>query len=121
MGTTAQQRRIDEARQAIDAALRLLIAALDGGAAAAPPKAPAARAPAIDLDQLPNAALLDLRQVMTLLPVSVSHWKHGVAIGTYPAPVHLGRRVAWRVSDIRLVMAGRPPTRTRRRRAAPTN
>ncbi|HVQ64712.1 MAG TPA: AlpA family phage regulatory protein [Terriglobia bacterium] len=50
-------------------------------------------------------ALLRLRQVLQVFPVSRSTWWAGVAAGRFPKPVRLGPRcVAWRVRDIRALI-----------------
>ena len=47
------------------------------------------------------AALLRLRQVLSLYPVSRSSWWAGVRVGRYPKPLKLGpRTTAWRRADI---------------------
>lgn len=46
-------------------------------------------------------ALLRLRQVLELFPVSRAAWYAGVKEGRYPAQVKLGpRTVAWRHKDV---------------------
>ena len=51
---------------------------------------------------LPDWALLSLREVLHLYPVSESTWWAGIATGRFPKPVSIspGRR-AWRLSKIR--------------------
>jgi len=54
-----------------------------------------------------NDTLLPLSRVLDVIPVSRSTWLAGVKSGTFPQPVRLGRRVAWRASDIqRLITCG---------------
>ena len=59
------------------------------------------------LPQLPEEGYARLPQVLAAFPVSRSTWYNGVQSGKYPKPVKLGARtVAWRVSDIRALIAG---------------
>ena len=52
-------------------------------------------------------SLLRLSQVLSLLPVSRSHWWAGVKDGRYPKPLKLSSRVTvWRASDIRKLING---------------
>jgi prophage regulatory protein len=45
--------------------------------------------------------ILRIPAILERLPVSYAHWKHGVKIGKYPAPIQLtARTVGWRESDI---------------------
>ena len=74
-------------------------------------------APTGGIPPLPEHGLVPLKVVMLYLPISVSAFKHGVSVGIYPQPVHLGRRVAWRVADIRALIEGRPVKRRRAARA----
>ena len=54
------------------------------------------------MDNLDNAALLRLPQVLNLIPVSRSAWWAGCKNGRYPKPVKIGpRTTAWRAEDIR--------------------
>lgn len=51
--------------------------------------------------QVDPAALLRLRQVLKLVPVSRSTWWSGVKTGRFPQPIKLGpRTTAWRASDV---------------------
>lgn len=44
--------------------------------------------------------------IPAIIPVSKSTWWTGVRSGRYPKPVKLGERItAWRVEDIRALMA----------------
>lgn len=46
-------------------------------------------------------ALLRLRQVLGLVPVSASTWWAGVRAGKFPKPIKLGpRTTCWRARDI---------------------
>ncbi|MBF0480557.1 MAG: AlpA family phage regulatory protein [Desulfovibrionaceae bacterium] len=57
---------------------------------------------------LPETGFVRLPQVLQVFPVSKSLWWAGVAEGRYPAPVKLSRRCsAWRVEDIRQLIAAR--------------
>jgi len=65
---------------------------------------------------LPETGYLRLPQIIgnrkanipAVIPVSKSTWWAGVRTGRYPKPVkHLGQRItAWRVEDIRALIAG---------------
>lgn len=72
------------------------------------------------MQTLPETGLLRLSQIIgdanaqppipALIPVSITTWKRGVKAGHFPAPVKLGpRAVAWRVEDIRALMAKQEP------------
>jgi len=55
---------------------------------------------------LPAEGYARLPQVLAAFPVSRSAWWAGVKLGKYPQPVKLGpRTTAWRVSDIRALIA----------------
>lgn len=57
------------------------------------------------MDNLDNAALLRLPQVLNLIPVSRSAWWAGCKNGRYPKPVKIGpRTTAWRVEDIKALL-----------------
>ena len=57
------------------------------------------------MDNLDNAALLRLPQVLNLIPVSRSAWWAGCKNGRYPKPVKLGpRTTAWRAEDIKALL-----------------
>ena len=57
------------------------------------------------MDNLDNAALLRLPQVLTLIPVSRSAWWAGCKDGRYPKPVKIGpRTTAWRAEDIKALL-----------------
>lgn len=64
--------------------------------------------------QLPESGFLRLPQIIgdikrgipAVIPVSKSAWWEGCKTGRYPKPVKLGpRTIAWRVSDIRALIA----------------
>ncbi len=61
--------------------------------------------------QLPQSGFVRLPQVLAPsgpIPVSKSTWWAGIKDGRYPKPVKLGPRItAWRVEDIRDLIAGR--------------
>ena len=60
------------------------------------------KAPAI----LPPVGFVRLPTVLSLFPVGRSTWWAGIRDGKFPAPVKLGPRVsAWRVADIRALLA----------------
>jgi prophage regulatory protein len=51
--------------------------------------------------QIDPNALLRLRQVLTLVPISASSWWSGVRNGKYPKPLKLGpKTTCWRASDV---------------------
>lgn len=55
---------------------------------------------------LPAEGFVRLPQVLSVYPVCRVTWLKGVKAGVYPAPVRLSpRTVAWRVSDIRALLA----------------
>ena len=57
------------------------------------------------MDNLDNAALLRLPQVLNLIPVSRSTWWAGCKNGRYPKPVKIGpRTTAWRAEDIKALL-----------------
>ena len=57
------------------------------------------------MDNLDNAALLRLPQVLNLIPVSRSAWWAGCKNGRYPKPVKIGPRpTAWRAEDIKALL-----------------
>lgn len=54
-----------------------------------------------DLTTLPEDALIRIKDVLRLYPISKSGWFKGIQDGKYPKPIKLGERVsAWRVGDI---------------------
>ena len=68
------------------------------------------------MHQLPETGYLRLKQslgdpkanppVPAVIPISKSSWWEGCKTGRYPKPVKLGpRTTAWRVSDIRALIA----------------
>lgn len=55
---------------------------------------------------LPNEGYVRLPQVLAVIPVSKSSWWNGIRAGKYPVGIKLGpRTTAWRVSDIRALIA----------------
>jgi prophage regulatory protein len=61
----------------------------------------------VQVDSIPNTGFLRLNKVLSLFPVSKSHWWAGVKAGKYPAAIKLGnagRMTAWRVEDIRALI-----------------
>lgn len=55
---------------------------------------------------LPNEGYVRLPKILTTIPVSRSAWWAGVKAGRFPKPVKLGpRTTAWRVEDIRALIA----------------
>ena len=74
----------------------------------------------VSFSELPDEALLRFSEFENLIPLRKSAWWSGVADGTFPAPVKLGRTSAWRVRDIRrLLDEGTPQAAmTKRRRAS---
>ena len=56
---------------------------------------------------LPEQGFVRLPTILGLFPVGRSTWWAGVKSGRFPAPVKLGPRLtAWRVEDIRALIAG---------------
>ncbi|MEW7988430.1 MAG: AlpA family phage regulatory protein [Candidatus Thiodiazotropha endolucinida] len=54
-----------------------------------------------DLTTLPEDALIRVRDVLRIIPVSKSTWFKGIQDGKYPKPKKIGERAsAWRVGDI---------------------
>lgn len=59
---------------------------------------------------LPNTGFIRLPVVLAFFPVSRSSWWAGVRDGRYPKPVKLSdRTTAWRVEDIRSLIASYGP------------
>lgn len=93
-----------------------------------PPKAkPSAQPIALPVD---DEALIRLRVVLGVFPVSETRWWQGIKDDLYPAPVKLAQKTpAWRVGDIRRLLASPPvrpdssrPRKARRRpRAKPVS
>ncbi len=55
---------------------------------------------------LPDVGFIRINQVFAVFPVSRTAWYDGIKAGKYPAPVKLSERTAaWRVSDIRALLA----------------
>lgn len=62
---------------------------------------------------LPEVGYVRLPGVLAVFPVSRSTWWAGVKDGRYPKPVKLGPRMtAWRVEDIRALLAQMAPAPT---------
>ena len=62
----------------------------------------------IELQELPETALLRVKQVLRFVPISRSSWWAGCRSGKYPAPLKLSARVTvWRSSDIRKLIDGK--------------
>ena len=56
---------------------------------------------------LPQEGYVRLPGVLAVFPVGRSTWLDGVRSGRYPQPVKLALRcTAWRVADIRALLAG---------------
>jgi prophage regulatory protein len=59
---------------------------------------------------LPQSGFVRLPSILAPkgpIPVSKSTWRAGIKNGRYPKPVKLGPRItAWRVEDIRALIAG---------------
>ena len=63
-----------------------------------------------EIQELPQAGLLRVKQVLRFVPVSRSNWWAGVKEGRYPQPVKLSERVTcWRAADIRTLVEGKQP------------
>jgi predicted DNA-binding transcriptional regulator AlpA len=61
-----------------------------------------------EIQELPQAGLLRVKQVLRFVPVSRSNWWAGVKEGKYPQPVKLSERVTcWRAADIRALVEGK--------------
>lgn len=71
------------------------------------------------MSQIPETGFLRLRQILgdpstnpptpAIVPVGKSAWWAGVKSGRFPAAVKLGpRTTAWRVEDIRALIAATP-------------
>ncbi len=52
-----------------------------------------------------DEGLVAIDQVLSVVPISRRTWYNGIKAGKYPKPVKLGRLNAWRVSDIRQMLA----------------
>lgn len=74
----------------------------------------------VRFSDLPDEALLRFSEFENLIPLGKSAWWSGVAEGTFPAPIKLGRTSAWRVRDIRRLLAEGTPNApiSKRRRAS---
>ena len=58
------------------------------------------------IQQLPQAGFVRLPVILSVYPVGKSTWWAGVKSGRFPKPVKLGvRTTAWRVEDIRALIA----------------
>ncbi|WP_321404780.1 helix-turn-helix transcriptional regulator [Maridesulfovibrio sp.] len=54
------------------------------------------------MEGLPTEGFVRLQQILSVFPVSQSHWLRGVKSGKYPSAIQLtSKTVAWRVEDIR--------------------
>ena len=57
-------------------------------------------------DDMPNSALVRIRDALEIIPVSPSTWWEGVRAGKYPKGFKLGlKTTVWRVGDIRAFLA----------------
>lgn len=57
-------------------------------------------------DDLPDCALIRIKDVLELIPLSSSAWWEGVRFGRYPKGFKLGAKTTvWRVGDIRAFLA----------------
>ena len=67
----------------------------------------------VDLDSLPDSALISVRQLEALTQRSrVSLWRD-VRDGRLPAPVKLGpNTIRWTVADVRQYLTGQTPKQT---------
>lgn len=64
-----------------------------------------------DIDNLPDSALIRLGAILALFSCGRSTWYAWVAAGLAPQPVRVGHRtVAWRLGDLRPMLAGQPNT-----------
>ena len=68
----------------------------------------------MNIENMPDSGLLKLpdiigdrkKGIQGVYPVSAASWYAGIKAGKYPAPVKLGlRSSAWRVSDIKALLA----------------
>ncbi len=65
-------------------------------------------------EQIDPRALLRLRQVLTLVPISSSGWWAGVRAGRFPKPVKIGpMTTAWRASEILALIDSLPAAASR--------
>lgn len=56
--------------------------------------------------QFPETGFVRLRQILTVIPISKSHWWSGVKTGRFPAPQKLGpRTTVWRAEEIRALFS----------------
>lgn len=63
-----------------------------------------------EIQELPQAGLLRIKQVLRFVPVSRSNWWQGVRERRYPQPLKLSERVTcWKASDIRAMIEGGQP------------
>src|SRR5262249_6912250 len=75
-----------------------------------PPRATKSGRNAIEPIALPadDDAFIRLPVVLAVYPIGATSWWNGVASGVYPRPVRLSPRVcAWRVGEIRQLLASR--------------
>jgi len=62
-----------------------------------------------DNTSLPETGFIRLSTILKVIPVGKSTWWAGIKSGRYPQPVKLGERItAWRVDDIRALIANFP-------------
>lgn len=62
--------------------------------------------PLRDFDELPNAAVVDVRIVAALCGWNTGTvWRH-VSEGNFPKPIKIGGSTRWRVSDLRSYLSG---------------
>lgn len=62
------------------------------------------------LQDIPQAGLLRLNQVLQFVPISRSGWWAGVKTGRFPKPLKLSERVTcWKAVDIRTLVEGNQP------------
>jgi prophage regulatory protein len=60
----------------------------------------------IPFDSLPDYAVIRLPVVLAVTGIGRASFLRGVQVGTFPPPVQIGpRSVAWRVGDIRALLA----------------
>lgn len=69
------------------------------------------RGPHLHPREIPATGYVRLETVLSVFPVGRSTWWKGIKDGRFPAAVKLGPRVtAWRVEDIRALLAMHAPT-----------
>lgn len=50
---------------------------------------------------IPKEGLMNLRQVLAVIPISSATWYARIKLGLYPRPVRHGARNYWKAQDIR--------------------